>query len=140
MTTAETTVIHAYCDAQAVQDDEAIEPNPETAREAGYHLPVILTRRAYEHVVEWTRPGDEWMQSEDARFWDVLNTGRAAAKAALNQPGDPFGFRVARIPNKTPSGQHSKSQLPMTVTLAIRIEPHNFDLNPCLVISIPGED
>lgn len=139
MSNEDENVIYTYTAKQAVEDGTLIEYNPATALEAGYALPVLLTRKAYEDVVEWTRPGDVW-QDEDGRFWDVLTMARGATKAALSAPGHPYGFKVARIANKTPGGSFSKSELPSVVQLVARVEGYDGNVNPCVIISLPGED
>ncbi|WP_448812146.1 DUF6573 family protein [Agromyces bauzanensis] len=132
-------VIHQYTAEQAVADGALVHLSPVTALEAGYAITVLLTRAAYEEVVEWTRGGG-W-QSEDARFWDVLNVGRAAAKAALTSPGRVFGFKLLRVANRTPTGAPSAATTPMPALLEVRAEA--FDTageRGCLIISLPGEN
>jgi hypothetical protein len=131
-------VIFAYTAADAVRDGGAVEFNPATALEAGYALPVIMTRAAYEDTVEWTRP-EEWLQSMDARFWDVLTMLRAAGKAAL-ESGRSYQFRVARIANKNKSGALSKSTTAYVTTLVVRAEGFDQSGTPCLMVRLPGED
>lgn len=83
---------------EAVADGILLHFNPATALEAGYRLTVLLTRAAYEAAVQWTREGS-W-QSEDARFWDVLNVIRPTARQVA---GDliPRETYVLRVPNTT---------------------------------------
>jgi hypothetical protein len=131
-------VIYAYTAADAVRDGGAVEFNPATALEAGFALPVIMTHAAYEDAIEWTRP-EEWLQSMDARFWDVLTMVRLPGKAAL-ESGRAYQFRVARIANKTKSGSLSKSTTAHVTTLIVRAEGFDRSGAPCLMISRPGED
>lgn len=131
--------IYAYTAAQAVQDGTLLQFSPATALEAGYALPVLLTQSAYQDAIEWTRPRDEWMQGEDARFWDVLNVARAAGKRAI-ATGRPCRFKLSRIANRTKSGAWSKSTTAATTFLEVRIEGFDLSGRPCLIISTPGED
>ena len=130
-------IISMYTAEQAVADEVLVHFNPATALEAGYALPVLLTRAAYEEVVEWTRDSD--LQSEDARFWDVLNVMRAAAKASLVD-GRPHQTHVYRVANKTPSGRPSTADTPAKVQLQISAEGFNALGEPCLIVALPGED
>ncbi|MGO2933135.1 DUF6573 family protein [Microbacterium sp.] len=131
-------VIFAYTAADAVADGLSTRPYPEVATEAGYNLPVILTRAAHTAVIEWTR--EDYPQDETGRFWDVLTTARRAAQRAAANPGDAFGFNVLRVANTTVNGKHSRAELPQLVALTVRVEVYDRELTPCLVIALPGED
>lgn len=131
-------VIYSYTAADAVRDGVTVQFNPATALEAGFALPVIMTRAAYEDAVEWTRP-EQWLQGMDARFWDVLTMVRAPGKAALDS-GRAYQFRVARLVNKTKAGNLSKSETAQVTTLVVRAEGYDTTGAPCLIISMPGED
>lgn len=130
-------IISMYTAEQAVGDGLLVQFSPATALEAGYALPVLLTRAAYEEAVEWTR--DSGLQSEDARFWDVLTVIRQAAKASLRD-GTPQQTHVYRIANKTRSGNPSSATSPAKVQLQISAEGFNALGDPCLIIALPGED
>lgn len=130
-------VIFAYTAADAVADGNSARPFPELAQEAGYNLPVILTRAAYADVVEWTRT--DAPQDETGRFWDVLTMARRAAQHAAADPGAPFPFQVLRLPN-TVNGKHSRAEISRLAVLTVRVEIFDRDMTPCLVIALPGED
>lgn len=130
-------IISIYTAEEAVADGVLIHFSPATALEAGYALPVLLTRAAYEEAVEWTR--DSGLQSEDARFWDILTVIRAAAKASLND-GMTRQTHVYRIANKTRSGKRSSATSPAKVQLQISAEGFNALGEPCLIVALPGED
>lgn len=98
-----------YTAEEAVEDGLLLHFSPATALEAGYTLPVLLTRAAYAAAVQWTR-GENW-QSEDARFWDVLTVIRAAARAALND-GSPRETYVLRVPDTTPPASRARRPPP----------------------------
>lgn len=132
-------VIHAYTAEQSVADGVNIRPNPATAKEAGFNIPVVLTQAAFDEAIEWTRPGEESFQSEDARFWDVLNTVRAAAKASF-ESGSAHKFDVYRVPNKTKTGNFSRASTASRLILSVHIEGYDLNGQPCVMISLPGED
>lgn len=131
-------IIAVYTAEDAVQDGTLLHFNPVTALEAGYTLPVLLTRRAYAAAVEWTREGS-W-QSEDARFWDVLTVIRPAAKAALRNPNTGYRTHVLRVPNKTPSGRPSTAATASRQPLKVVVEGFNLTGQSCVIVSLPGED
>lgn len=124
-------IIISYTAEDAVRDGVLLHFNPDTAIECGYRIPLLLTRKAYEEAIAWTGP--EGMQSEDARFWDVLWMARGAAKATCANPGEPFEFVVLRIPNV--GGSESASEL----RLKIVAEMYNHETG-CLIIALPDED
>jgi hypothetical protein len=98
---------------------------------------VLLTRAAYAAAVEWTREGS-W-QSEDARFWDVLNVIRHTARQVA---GDliPRETYVLRVPNTTPSGKPSTATTASRQRLRVSIEGYNLTGQACIIIALPGED
>lgn len=130
-------VIFAYTAADAVADGHSVRPFPELAEEAGYRIPVVLTRAAHTDVIEWTRT--DAAQDETGRFWDVLTMARRAAKLAAEDPGAAFSFQVLRLPN-TVNGKPSRAELPRLAALTVRVEIFDRDMTPCLVIALPGED
>lgn len=130
-------IISIYAAEEAVADGLLVQFSPATALEAGYALPVLLTRAAYEEAVEWTR--DTTLQSEDARFWDVLTVIRTTAKATLRD-GKIRQTHVHRIANRTPSGKPSSAITPAKMQLQISAEGLNALGAPCLIIALPGED
>jgi len=130
--------IYAYTAAQAVADGALIHFNPATALEAGYTLHVLLTPAAYAEAIEWTRGGG-W-QSEDARYWDLLNVMRAAAKAALAN-GRAYRVHVLRVANKTKSGRPSTAEIATrSAALSVRAEGYDGKGQACIIVALEGED
>lgn len=128
---------NVYTAADAVEDGSAVHFNPATALGAGYLFPVILTRRAFEEVVEWTRPDRGLDQGMDARFGALLSSAREASSGALRD-GRTYLVEVERIPNASgPGGALSQVTAPVAVMLAVRVEGFNMAGDPCLVISLP---
>ena len=51
-------VIHTHTRAQLIEDGDLIDVS-ETAREAGFTVPVAITRAAWADCVEWTAETDK---------------------------------------------------------------------------------
>lgn len=130
-------IIAVYTAEEAVEDGLLLHFSPATALEAGYRLPVLLTRAAYEAAVQWTR--DEGWQSEDARFWDVLTVIKQAARAVTGDL-EPRETYVLRVPNTTPSGALSEAVVARRQPLRVSIEGFNLTGQACIIVSLPGED
>lgn len=77
------TVVSVYTRAQALEDGELVDAG-ELAREAGFRLPVALTRAAWATFVEVPK-GCEGLQDEKGRLWDVLHMASFAIRGA--KPG-----------------------------------------------------
>lgn len=130
-------VIHAYTAADAERDGMLVRPQPTLATEAGFRIPFLMTQAARDETVTWTR--ESGWQDETGRFWDVLTMARYAISrgAGFDRP---LTFRVARIPNLTPSGKHSTATTPTTVELRLALEGYDLDGAPCIIVALPHED
>ena len=91
-------VISVYTRAQAIADGILVDVS-ETAREAGFKIPVALTRTVWERIVALPE-GYRGFQDERGRLWDVLSMARHYALRASTQrprhhvrarPGHPQG-------------------------------------------------
>ncbi|MDE0377614.1 MAG: hypothetical protein OXI20_00055 [Rhodospirillales bacterium] len=81
-TTAFGPVIHAYTRAQAIEDGILVDVS-ETAREAGFKIPVALTRAVWDRLVALPE-GYQGFQDESGRLWDVLWMAHYYAVRASN--------------------------------------------------------
>ena len=63
-------VIHTYTRAQAIEDGVLVDVS-DTAREAGFRIPVALTRTVWERLVALPDGYQGW-QDERGRLWDVV--------------------------------------------------------------------
>ena len=65
--------IHTYTRAEAVEDGLLIDVS-ETAREAGFRIPVALTAAAWADCVAWNAADNmrQTYQDEPGRLWEVL--------------------------------------------------------------------
>ena len=75
-------VIHAYTRAQAIEDGILVDVS-ETAREAGFKIPVALTRTVWDRLVALPE-GYQGFQDESGRLWDVLWMAHYYAVRASN--------------------------------------------------------
>jgi hypothetical protein len=70
-------VIHSYSRAEALEDGVLIDVTS-TAREAGFRIPVALTRAVWDSYV--TVPPKVVAQDERGRLWDILWMASLAAR------------------------------------------------------------
>ena len=75
-------VIDAYTRAQAIEDGILVDVS-DTAREAGFKIPVALSRAVWERLVALPE-GYRGYQDERGRLWDVLWMARHYALRASN--------------------------------------------------------
>lgn len=120
-------VIHTYTRAQAIADGVLVDVT-ETAREAGFRVPVALTAACWAKCV--TVPPKVVCQDEAGRLWDVLFMCRMAS------------YREAR-PNVQPFAVHVRNSnrrgIPPLVPLKAVCGPDD-DGGLCITIMLPDED
>ena len=75
-------VIFSYTRAQAIEDGILVDVS-ETAREAGFKIPVALSRGVWERLVALPE-GYQGFQDERGRLWDVLWMAHYYAVRASN--------------------------------------------------------
>src|SRR5690606_11899895 len=91
-------VIYSYSRAQAIADGVLIDIT-EIAREAGFKVPVAITRAAWADCVEWseaTQQRKRTVQDESGRLWDVVYM--ANFEARRNAGHSRVTFTVYRVP------------------------------------------
>ena len=126
-------VISTYTRAQAIEDGQLIDVS-ETAREAGFTLPVAMTATVWADCIAWTDDDIEKQayQDESGRLWDVLYMayhGIRTSKAS----GDQLLYQLYRVPR---DGHSTEAVL---VTLKLIIGPGD-TLEPVITILLPNED
>jgi hypothetical protein len=128
-------VIFAYTRAQAIADGVLVDVT-DTAKEAGFRIPVALTSSVWAEYVKV--PEGVEGQDEAGRLWDVLNMLRFAIERrspSLNRPGG--GSTLLRfwlhVRNTNEEGE------PPLVELKAVCGP-NDDASPCLTIMRIDED
>jgi hypothetical protein len=109
-------LIHRYTRAEALEDGTLIDVT-EVAQDAGFRIPVALTRSAWSGCVAWTGADNERVchQDEPGRLWDVVWMAIIAARR--NTEASRLEFKVLRVPRESQTGQ------PVLVTLVLDIGP-----------------
>lgn len=109
-------LIHRYTRAEALEDGTLVDVT-ETAKGAGFRIPVALTRTAWSDCVAWTEEDNERVvyQDESGRLWDLLWMAINAARR--NTEASRLEFKVLRVPMDSRTGQ------PVSVTLVLDIGP-----------------
>lgn len=121
--------IYAYTRAQALADGFQVEVPAATAREAGFKLPVFITRTAWSQYVEV--PAGVEGQDVQGRLWDVLWMLSVAIRRARTGSAEMMFQLYVRNDNRRPR----------LVTLKSTIGPRDMDdPSPAITISLPEED
>ena len=125
-------VIYSYTRKQAIEDGQLICVD-EVAREAGFRIPVAVTRAAWADCVEWSEVDSrrQTYQDEAGRLWDVLWMAMNAARRGAG--AQRLVFQLYRVPR----GGHGVR--PRLVKLVVHIGPGD-DGDPVITILLPGED
>ena len=100
-------IIHTYTRKQAIDDGVLIDVS-ETAREAGFKVPTVLTQGAWNECVQWSEADSERQkthQDESGRLWDVLwMAGNAMRAAVQRNPGaGTLIFQLLCVPRTGPT-------------------------------------
>jgi hypothetical protein len=121
-------IIYSYTRAQAVADGFQVEVS-KTAKEAGIHYPVFLTRRVFDAYV--TVPKDVEGQDEEGRLWDIVWMLRfAIRRAQQGQDRLPFALYV-----------RNDNQRPKLVKLIAACGALDIgNPQPAITVMMPGED
>lgn len=124
-------VIYAYTRADAIADGTLVDVT-ETAREAGFRLPVAVTAAAWADCVAWSEADSkrQTAQDEAGRLWDVLWMATIAARQAQ---GERVPFQLYRVP------RGGRGTRPKLTTLHLHIGPGD-DCAPVITILMPHED
>lgn len=122
-------LIFAYTRKQAIADGVLIDVT-ETAKEAGFRVPVALTRAAWAEYV--AVPEGVECQDEAGRLWDIVWMGRHGISQGKNRDASEALFQL-HVRNDNREG------MPPLVTLKAVIGPDD-DGEPCITIMMPDED
>lgn len=124
--------IHVYTRAQALQDGVLVDVS-DTAREAGFRLPVAMTAAAWADAVAWSDADTvrQVPQDQSGRLWDVLFMACLAARRAAN--ASLVGFDVLRVPRGGRAVEPRVLRLNMSITGGDSGEP-------VITILLPNED
>lgn len=123
--------IYTYTRAQAIEDGLLVEVST-TASEAGFQVPVAMTRAAWADCVQWDEKDSlrQTYQDEAGRLWDVLYMGMNAARRSAGRQS--LIFQVYRVP------RGGRSMRPRLTRLAMHIG-HGDESEPVITIMLPGE-
>jgi hypothetical protein len=124
--------VHIYSRAQAIADGNLIDVT-DTAREAGFRLPVAITAAAWADCVAWSAADSQWQtcQDEAGRLWDVVWMASFAARGGKD--AQQLLFRLYRVP------RGGRGVQPRLATLRMIIGPGD-DAAPVVTILLPDED
>lgn len=135
-------VIYAYTRAQALADGVLVDVS-NAAAEAGFKVPVALTRAAWSDCVEWADEDTrrQTPQNESGRLWDVLWMGYCAIASCLRNPES--GRSLERFPTlhyrllRVPRG--GRARVPREVMLKLVSGPGD-NGEHVITILLPHED
>jgi len=122
-------VIHSYTRAQAIEDGMLVDVT-ETAKEAGFRMPIAVTARVWAECVEV--PAKVQGQDEIGRLWDVLWVCRHKISSSGDAGGDTLFFQL-HVRNDNRPG------LPPLVMLKVVCGPGDQG-EPVLTVLHPDED
>ena len=125
-------MIYAYTRQQMLEDGYLVDVT-DTAKEAGFRIPVALTRSVWEDCVEWDDADSKRQTHQDipGRLWDVV--AMAFISARTNKDQSSILYQIYRIPR---GGRGRKAR---KVTLKSVIGPGDQG-EPVITIMQPNED
>lgn len=126
---ADAEIIYAYTRAQAIEDGVLVDVS-DVAREAGFSIPVAMTRAVWGAYVEV--PEGVVAQDEAGRLWDVLWMASAEARRPRSADRSRILFQL-----HVRNDNHNRT--PPLITLALVCGPAD-DGSPCLTVMLPTED
>ena len=124
--------IYSYTRANAIQDGELVDVSA-MAKQAGFKIPIAVTRAVWNEYVEWTNEDDDrqTMQDQSGRLWDLLWMLYVACKQ--NKEESYVCYRLHVIPRDG----HSKK--PVLVNLKSVIGGGD-EGEPVITIMLSNED
>lgn len=135
-------VIYRYTRAQALADGVLVDVSNASA-EAGFRVPVALTRAAWDDCVEWNDEDTrrQTPQNESGRLWDVLWMARCAIASLRRDPESgrsresfpTLYYRLFRVP------RGGRAMRPREVTMKVVSGPGD-DGEHVITIMLPHED
>ena len=124
-------LIYAYTRAQAFEDGFLVDVS-ETAKEAGFHIPVALTHAVYESCVEWTEEdGKKAYQDKAGRLWDVIYMAADGIRRQRCANKDMILYQLYVVPRG--KSKAKKTVLKLTIGGGDNAEP-------VITIMLPDED
>lgn len=125
---SEEDLISVYTREDAIRDGALVDVS-KMAREAGFRIPVAVTRKLWEEYIVPDQRSVPYGQSEEGRLWDTLWMSHLAARC---RPGaDRVYYKVIYI---------MKTAQRRVITLEMRVGAADPQGHPCITIMLPGED
>lgn len=92
-------LVFSYSRSQALDDGELVAFDADLLREIGVLADTAMTAKVWDLYVGWTEKDSRRQTYQDcsARAFDVLYMGRKALRAAAENPGGRFGFKVCVV-------------------------------------------
>lgn len=127
-------IISTFSRADALADGVLVDVS-QLAREAGFTVPVAMTRAAWEDCAEWTEEDSRRKcahQDQTGRLWDVLTMAHIGARRAQRGQSRTL-FQLYRVPRQ------GRGVRPRLVALALVISAGDSG-EPVITIMEPSED
>jgi len=127
-------VIYAYTRAMAIKDGNLVDVT-EIAQEAGFSVPVALTRAVWEKHVAWDQDDNkrhQTYQDETGRLWDVVYMARCGCVGANKGESQETLYELYCVP------RHGRGKLPRRTVLKMHIGPGD-EGEPVITIMLPNE-
>jgi hypothetical protein len=126
-------VIYAYTRAMALGDGYLIDIS-DTAREAGFKIPVAVTREVWDRYIEWDNDDSERQsyQDQSGRLWDVCWMARHGVSGTKKHESQTL-FELYVIPRDGTATEAERT------ALKIVIGPGD-EGEPVITIMLPHQD
>lgn len=126
-------VIYAYTRAQALEDGFLVDVS-KTAKEAGFTIPVAVSRDVWNMYIEWTDQdtNKQTIQDEAGRLWDVLSMLMFAIKMSRSET-DQLVYPLSVVPRDGKSRSAKRIKLKSVIRGGDEGEP-------VITIMLPNED
>lgn len=149
MPEARSNIISSYSRAQALEDGmlvdiDAIDPTIKEGRpgarlEAGYKVPVAVTKRVYDECIA-VNERCEGHQSIAGRLWDVMFLSRMAPGSGRNTDHHTYKFYCTRPNEPAPGAQMMGEGSSAELTELVMVIGPGDNAEPVITIMFPGED
>lgn len=132
--------VYTYTRAQAIADGVLVDVS-EAAKEAGYKIPVALTKGAWDRCVAWQFSDSEYnARCEDTRRWDVLWMSTINdTRLLVTKTNLALVYEFQLHARRNPDDNEGEMGMGPLVTLVLTVSPDE-NGKPVATISLPGED
>ncbi|MBP2147275.1 hypothetical protein J2129_002788 [Methanofollis sp. W23] len=128
----EVDLISIYTREDAIRDGLLVDVS-EMGREAGFRIPVAVTRKLWDEYIVPDPRSVPYGQSVDGRLWDTLWMSHLAARCRPDTDRVQYSvqYKVIYI---------MKTAQRRGITLEMRVGAADPQGRPCITIMLPGED